>query len=154
MPEAGWYAARTLRELLSHTGGMQSEPAGPWWERHPGGPVAELLAANDGSGAVFGPGEHHHYSNLGYGLLGEVLARVHGRPWWTLVEERVLRPLGMRRTSYAPAADAVAGAYLLGWALRRERRDKAAVLTVGVMLELCALALLVIAAGLETYAVP
>lgn len=44
------------------------------------------------------------------------------------------------------AADAVAGAYLLGWALRRERRDKAAVLTVGVMLELCALALLVIAA--------
>lgn len=109
VPEAGGYAARTLRELLSHTGGMQSEPAGPWWERHPGGPVAELLAANDGSGAVFGPGEHHHYSNLGYGLLGEVLARVHGRPWWDLVEERVLRPLGMRRTSYAPAADAAPG---------------------------------------------
>ena len=44
------------------------------------------------------------------------------------------------------AADAVAGAYLLGWALRREQRDKAAVLTVGVMLVLCALALLIIAA--------
>ena len=33
---------------------MQSEPVGPWWERSPGVSVEELLAANDGSGAVFG----------------------------------------------------------------------------------------------------
>ena len=73
---------------------MQSEPVGPWWERSPGVPVEDLLAANDGSGAVFGPGEHYHYSNLGYALLGEAVARLRGEPWFSLVQERVLGPLG------------------------------------------------------------
>ncbi|SDS02365.1 CubicO group peptidase, beta-lactamase class C family [Nocardioides scoriae] len=109
VPEAGRYAAATVRGLLSHTAGMQSEPAGPWWERSPGGTVAQLLAANDGSGAVFEPGTHHHYSNLGYGLLGEVVARVRGASWRTLVSTRVLEPLGLRRTSYAAEAPAATG---------------------------------------------
>ena len=109
LPETRGYADLTLSRLLSHTGGMQSEPSGPWWERSPGGSVDRLLAADDGSGAVFGPGEHHHYSNLGYGLLGEVVSRVHGQPWWRLVEQQVLAPLGMRRTSYAPEDAAAHG---------------------------------------------
>jgi CubicO group peptidase (beta-lactamase class C family) len=99
LPETG-YASATVRSLLAHVSGMQSEPVGPWWERSPGVDVDELLAANDGSGAVFGPGEHYHYSNLGYGLLGQLAARLRDRPWSTLVEERVLGPLGMTRTSY------------------------------------------------------
>ncbi len=103
VPESG-YADATLRSLLAHVSGMQSEPVGPWWERSPGVTAAELIARNDGSGAVFGPGEHHHYSNLGFGLLGEVVARLRGKPWATVVQERVLGPLGMSRTSYAPQA--------------------------------------------------
>ena len=101
VPETG-YASATVRSLLAHVAGLQSEPAGPWWERSPGVPVEDLLAANDGSGAVFGPGEHYHYSNLGYALLGEAVARLRGGSWFSLVEERVLGPLGMTRTSYLP----------------------------------------------------
>jgi CubicO group peptidase (beta-lactamase class C family) len=101
LPESG-YASATVRRLLAHTSGMQSEPVGPWWERSPGVPVADLLAANEGSGAVFGPDEHYHYSNLAYGLLGEAVARLRGRPWFALVQERLLDPLGMARTSYLP----------------------------------------------------
>ena len=48
VPETG-YASATVRSLLAHVSGMQSEPVGPWWERSPGIPVEELLAANDGS---------------------------------------------------------------------------------------------------------
>ena len=72
--------------------------------------VEELLAANDGSGAVFGPGEHYHYSNLGYGLLGEARrpAARRGRGA-ALVQERVLDPLGMTRTSYLPQPPYAAG---------------------------------------------
>lgn len=103
LPETG-YGSATVRQLLAHVSGMQSEPVGAWWERSPGGAIADLLAANDGSGAVFGPGEHYHYSNLGYGLLGEAVARLRGRPWFSLVRERVLDPLGMTRTSYLPEA--------------------------------------------------
>jgi CubicO group peptidase (beta-lactamase class C family) len=101
LPESG-YRDATIRELLSHTSGMQAEPVGPWWERSPGVPVPDLVAANDGSGRVLEPGTAFHYSNLGFGLLGEVVARLRGESWWTLVQARLLGPLGMGRTSYGP----------------------------------------------------
>ena len=101
IPETG-YADSTVRSLLAHVSGMQSEPVGPWWERSPGVSVEALLAANDGSGAVFAPGEQWHYSNLGFGLLGEAVARLRGATWSDLVEQRILAPLGMTRTSYLP----------------------------------------------------
>lgn len=103
------YGEVTVREALAHTSGMQSEPRGPWWERTRGSDFGALVAANDGSGRVAGPGEWFHYSNLGYGLLGEVLARVHGVPWRRLVAERLLGPLGMRATSYLPRPGAQPG---------------------------------------------
>jgi cytochrome c oxidase assembly factor CtaG len=42
------------------------------------------------------------------------------------------------------AVDAVGGLYLVAYAIRRERRDKPAVLVVGVFLLACAAALLVV----------
>lgn len=103
VPECG-YPEATLGELLAHTGGLQSEPIGPWWERVDGGGVAKLLAANDGSGRVAPAGEFYHYSNLGFALLGEVVARLRGQTWWEAVQQRLLVPLGMGATSYHPPA--------------------------------------------------
>jgi CubicO group peptidase (beta-lactamase class C family) len=101
LPESG-YGLATLRALLSHGSGMQSEPVGSWWERSPGVDAQTLLAVNDGSGRVAAAGEYFHYSNLGYAMLGEMVARLRGAPWWQLVQERLLAPLGLRRTSYHP----------------------------------------------------
>ena len=109
---AGDYSALTLRSLLAHVSGMQSEPVGPWWERSPGGSLEDLLAANDGRGAVFEPGEHYHYSNLGYALLGAAVATVRERPWFEEVRDRLLQPLGMNRTSYLPESP-----YAPGWSV-------------------------------------
>ncbi|KAB2811504.1 beta-lactamase family protein [Pimelobacter simplex] len=103
VPETG-YGEATLSDLLAHTAGLQSEPAGPWWERSPGVGTDALLAANDGSGRVAGAGEYFHYSNLGYALLGEVVARLRGASWWDVVRERLLGPLAMGATSYLPPA--------------------------------------------------
>src|SRR5215212_9995357 len=100
LPDNG-YRDATLRELLAHTSGMQAEPVGPWWERSPGVTVPDLVAANDGSGRVLEPGTSFHYSNLGFALLGEAVARLRGEDWWSMVLDRLLRPLGMTRTSYA-----------------------------------------------------
>lgn len=101
VPESG-YRQLSLRQLLSHTSGMPSEPVGPWWERSPGVGFAELIAANTDTRTVFGPGRRYHYSNLGFALLGEVVSRVRGRPWAEVVKERLLVPLGLSRTSYLP----------------------------------------------------
>ena len=106
------YAERTVGALLAHAGGLQAEPNGPWWERSENGPFAELAAANDGADAAFGPGRTFHYSNLAYGLLGEVVARLRGRSWWEVTRERVLSPLGMGRTTYQAA-----GAHAEGWSV-------------------------------------
>ena len=112
LPEAG-YGDSTLRSLLAHTSGMQSEPIGPWWERSPGTDVATLLARNDGSGRVLAAGEAFHYSNLGFALLGEIVARRRGATWRTLVEERLLAPLDMNETSY----DALPGRHVQGYSV-------------------------------------
>jgi CubicO group peptidase (beta-lactamase class C family) len=101
VPETG-YAKASVESLLAHVSGMQSEPNGPWWERSPGTSVDELLSLNDASGAVFGTRERYHYSNLGFGLLGEAVARLRGESWMSLIQSRILDPLGMSRTSYLP----------------------------------------------------
>ena len=103
------YADRTIRSLLAHSAGVQSEPGGSWWERSAGRSWAELTAAHDGSDAVFPAHQEFHYSNLGYALLGELAARLHGTTWWEAVRTRVLAPLGMRRTTYLPETAAAPG---------------------------------------------
>lgn len=47
------------------------------------------------------PGARFEYSNVGVGLLGDVLARRAGLPFATLLEQRVLQPLAMSDTSFA-----------------------------------------------------
>jgi len=96
------YGDRTIRSLLSHSSGMQSEPDGPWWERSAGGSFEDLAAAIDASRAPFEPGATFHYTNLAFALLGEVVARLRGEPWWDCAVARILDPLGMTRTSYDP----------------------------------------------------
>ena len=106
------FAGLTLRALLAHDSGLQSEPSGSWWERSAGLSFDELAALNDGSGTAFASSERFHYSNLGFALLGEVAARLAGTSWWDAVQQRVLRPLGMARTSYLPT-----GAAAQGWSV-------------------------------------
>jgi CubicO group peptidase (beta-lactamase class C family) len=43
-------------------------------------------------------GSHYEYSNLGFGLLGHVLARRAGESYEQLIEHRICKPLGMNST--------------------------------------------------------
>ncbi len=103
------YGDRTLRSLLSHSSGMHSEPAGDWWERTPGAGFEQLAGRLDEVPAPFAPGETFHYTNIAFGLLGELVGRTTGVPWFDAVRERVLEPLDMRRTSYLPQEPAARG---------------------------------------------
>ncbi len=102
-------AAVPLRELLSHSSGMQAEPPGPWWERSPGVPIEALLAELDEADAPFPAGREYHYSNLAYALLGELVARKRGASWAASLQSRLLDPLGMNRTSYLAEPPAASG---------------------------------------------
>lgn len=103
VPEVGEaIGSRTLRALLSHAGGLPNDPPGEWWERVDGVAFGDLVELTSKEQPRFDSGATFHYSNLAYGLLGEVVARVRGRPWWECLSARVLTPLGMLRTSYDP----------------------------------------------------
>lgn len=103
------YGDRTIRTLLSHSSGMHSEPAGDWWERTPGVDFAGLAQRLGDVPATFAPGTTFHYTNIAFALLGETLARLTGTTWFEAVRERLLEPLGMRRTSYLPEDPAALG---------------------------------------------
>ncbi len=108
LPGVG-YGDRTIRSLPSHTSGMQSEPEGPWWERSPGVPFAELAARLDDKHAAHPAGATYHYTNLAYALLGELVARHRGTSWPEVVRNRLLLPLGMTRTSCLPEPPVATG---------------------------------------------
>ena len=103
------YADRTIRSLLSHSSGMHSEPAGEWWERTPGGSFDDLASRLGDVGPAFPSGTTFHYTNVAFGLLGEVVSRSTGMPWFDAVKARLLDPLGMGRTTYLPEPPAAQG---------------------------------------------
>src|SRR3954464_1241175 len=105
---------RTVGQLLSHLAGASAESPGDWWERTPGGSVDGLaLGADD---VVLGAARRFHYSNLGFGLLGELVARLRGTSWEDAVTAEVLAPLGMARTTPRPVAPAAEGNAVHPWA--------------------------------------
>jgi CubicO group peptidase (beta-lactamase class C family) len=103
----------TLRRMLAHLSGLQREPVGG-----PGGEVWEtlddpdretMLARFEQASKVLSPGRRWHYSNLAYSLLGEVVARRTGGTWEEALAERLLEPLGMRRTTIDPVEPRAVG---------------------------------------------
>jgi CubicO group peptidase (beta-lactamase class C family) len=93
------FGSATIAQLLSHTSGLTSESPGSWWERSPGADWA-ALDKSLATGAIKNrPGSRFHYSNVGYGVLGELVARYRGTGCLDAVHAEILKPLGMSRTT-------------------------------------------------------
>jgi D-alanyl-D-alanine-carboxypeptidase/D-alanyl-D-alanine-endopeptidase len=92
----------TLLDLATHSSGLPGMPAN-FRPANPNDPYADygtsqLHAFLAGYTPPHPPGEQYVYSNLGVGLLGELLS-VHAKtPYETLVARRLLEPLGMTDT--------------------------------------------------------
>jgi CubicO group peptidase (beta-lactamase class C family) len=95
----------TIRRLLTHESGLQGEH-----------PVADLtrpaelrreqvLAALDRVRVAIPPSSASKYSNIGFDLLGEVVARLNGGDYEEVLQRRVLRPLGMAASTCHPTGD-------------------------------------------------
>src|SRR5581483_5105957 len=68
-------------------------------------PTEEDLVA----GYVLDAHQAHHYSNLAFGLLGRVVSARAGMPYTAYVDERIIGPLGMTRTTWHAEAPAAQG---------------------------------------------
>jgi CubicO group peptidase (beta-lactamase class C family) len=93
-----------VRDLLSMAAGMTTDDA--WADRHLDITDDELDALL-GSGATFSwaPQSHGEYSNLGFAMLGRVIMLASGVRAQDFITTRLLRPLGMTRTSWVAPND-------------------------------------------------
>lgn len=73
--------AITVQHLLDHVAGIPADapPDQPLW-------------------TAYAPGEHWHYSNTGYIILGKLMEKIGGQPLSQLLDRRIFRPLGMSLT--------------------------------------------------------
>lgn len=89
----------TVRQALAHVSGMQREPLGDVWDTLEQPDAASLVRGFAEAERVGRPHTRWHYSNLAYAVLGQVVEKLDGRPWVESLDERLLRPLEMRRTT-------------------------------------------------------
>jgi CubicO group peptidase (beta-lactamase class C family) len=99
--------AITLRHFLTHTSGLPEyvEDNEEIRRRHLG--LDAFVRSYCRGRPVFPPGETWSYSNYGFGLAGEIIARHGGMGYHEYVTKRILEPLGMRDSTLLPPATVV-----------------------------------------------
>jgi len=93
--------AITIRHLLTHTGGLADyeDLMGSKWtplRQIRDDEVLQLL--EEQSAPKFAAGAKWSYSNSGYVMLGLIVAKVSGMPFWEFLHARIFAPLGMNQT--------------------------------------------------------
>ncbi|MGI6737084.1 MAG: serine hydrolase domain-containing protein [Anaerovoracaceae bacterium] len=93
-----------LQNLLTHTAGIGDVDDYHWQQpRFDEEALREYCRSPEvaASHLKWSPGENKFsYSNIAYEILGCLVAEVSGMPFETFIEQRILRPLGMERTSF------------------------------------------------------
>ena len=105
----------TLRHLLTHSAGLPSGlPASDAFKQGPEPTSVTMPQAEREAKIAFAieracaqkreaePGKQFRYSDLNFILLGEIVARVSGRPLQELARTEIFEPLGMTHSGYLP----------------------------------------------------
>ena len=111
----------TVRQLLSHTGGLIDEPDefGPQGEEG----LAAYPRTWTAEYCLLPPGRAFSYSNSGFALAGLALQEADRKPFAEVMKARVLEPLGMTHTTFRPT-EAMTWPLAIG-----HRRDAAGLFT-------------------------
>jgi len=94
---AGGSPAATIRNLIYHTSGLPMHYHLFYADK------PRHVPGTDESIQRYGiltnpPGKSYCYSNFGYGVLGDILARASGKSYAAFMKQEVFEPLGMTRT--------------------------------------------------------
>jgi D-alanyl-D-alanine carboxypeptidase len=124
VPDVPYDKAITIRQLLTHTGGIPNPIPLRWV--HPAedtqfdDDAAYAHVLKDNPNLASQPGTKFAYSNIGYWILGKIVEKACGQDYRTYMRIHILKPLGMD----APGTDFVihdfstrAKGYLPTWSL-------------------------------------
>ena len=107
----GTHHVITIRQLMSHTSGLVPNPptrrsawpiGGPlddfWLQQN----LPEIISTIARSQLRFKPGSKFEYSNSAFFVVGRIIEVVSGKRYAVFVKEKILGPLRMTDTHYAP----------------------------------------------------
>lgn len=101
-------SAATVRRVATHTAGLATYDNG-YACRETDIDCQDIMIRRFGV-LIWRPGERFDYSNLGYGVLGDVIRHVSGSKYGDFLRTQILAPLGMKHCSIgiAPGLEAYA----------------------------------------------
>ncbi|HEX8737563.1 MAG TPA: serine hydrolase [Pyrinomonadaceae bacterium] len=94
----------TIHQLLNHTSGIPDYSDRPNFSTEISRTrygVADFVKKFVSDDLGFEPGSKYSYSNGGYSILGAIIEKVTGKTYETVLQERILKPLGMTNSGYA-----------------------------------------------------
>jgi D-alanyl-D-alanine carboxypeptidase len=98
----------TIRNLLDNTGGTGDIFTAEYSEhRLEIRTLADYVKLYGSRGLEFDPGSRFRYSNYGFLLLGNLVEKVSGVPYYDYVRAYIFKPAGMMHTDSLPEADNV-----------------------------------------------
>lgn len=92
----------TIWHLLSHTSGLPHSPEGVDWVTYSGPGRGDMIRHLSQVELMFPVGTRYAYSNLGFMVLGELVATISGEPYPEYVRGHILDPMGMSSTEMEP----------------------------------------------------
>lgn len=110
----------TLRQAADMTSGVPEYTTQAWLEDYLADDQAtfttpQLIDYANAEPAQFPPGSKAVYTNTNTLLLGEVVAAATGQPFETVLQERILTPLGLAQTRYLTTPDDWSGPHPTGY---------------------------------------
>jgi CubicO group peptidase (beta-lactamase class C family) len=103
IPELSLYGDVTIEQMLHHTSGIPDHAAlaEKYWDKKNVLTTPDMIALlrEHHPPPVFQPGDKFEYSNTGYALLGEIIARVSNLSYAEFMGREIFKPLGMKNTA-------------------------------------------------------
>ena len=97
--------AITIRQVLSHTGGIPREVDGTYWNDMNFPTREAMLPVLNKMGIAMPPETEWKYSNVALGLAGYIVEAASGEPYPEYIARHILAPLGMTGTRVLPTRD-------------------------------------------------
>jgi D-alanyl-D-alanine carboxypeptidase len=123
----------TVRELLDHTSGLydysndlpgilvgDTVTGYQQWRYNTYNP-ADLVAGALSHGSQFTPGSQYQYSNTNFIVLGMLVEHVTAQPFAQVLNDRILRPLGMTHTRFIVPRTDIGGPHAIGYLTQDDR---------------------------------
>lgn len=99
----------TVRRLLTHSAGLGDLFDRPLYDRRKDiARVAELLPVFAAAPLRYDPGARSAYSNEGFVVLGAIVEKLTGEPWWDTLAREVYAPAGMSHSGHFRLDETVA----------------------------------------------